>query len=480
MSFDVRSHLKLANVVPALLLLAAVVIPALAASASPKGFLAGQALLMLIVGFSVLLLKPQWIYAAYAFVLGAIPFALVPGAGQPMVLVLAVMVWGALLTHPIAETRTNPLEVAVALLVVTSLAAMAVTATGMDYYVEFVKWLVATSLVFALFRLDRRDLRLFGLAYSYGVGLAAAFALAMFFLDKAGSMMNHLTFLGYGRTGTIGTHLRFYIVENTTVVRLTGTYVDPNAAGIFLFVGLAMSLSLLRGWQRFIIAGLIAAAIVSTLSRSAIFSTVVAVVVFLLFQKMSTGMRLSIIATGIVGAFGALSVRTVHDRIFRSFSSTDKGSSDRAEALSNFIPSMHGNWLFGRGWGAPEFTDEIVGYQTNYVANSPLLTIYRGGIFTGLAFILVLVIGVVVAHRNMRKSPWESGVIGAAFIGFVLVALQLDFPIVTHAPMTMVFSVFLVFLVANLTNRPDEDDSEPETIGGPARTADVGGVVAGG
>ena len=29
-------------------------------------------------------------------------------------------------------------------------------------------------------------------------------------------------------------------------------------------------------------------------------------------------------------------------------------------------------------------------------------------------------------------------------------------------------------------NRPDEDDSEPEAIGGPARTADVGRVVAGG
>lgn len=463
---DARSRLKLVNVVPALLMLGAVVVPLLAASADSKRQLAGLALLVLIAGFAVVVLEPRWIYASYAFVLGAIPFALTPGAGQPVVLVLAVMVWGAVLTHPIAQTRTSRVEIAVGLLVVTSVAAMVMTADGVAYYVEFAKWLLATSVVFALLRLDRRDLRLFGVVFSYAVGLGATFALGMFFLDKAGSSMNRLAFLGYGSTGTIGTHLRFYVVENTTVVRLTGTYVDPNAAGIFLFVGLALSLTLLAGWRRLLIGGVIALALLATLSRSNIFSVVVAVVIFLLFQLMSTGKRLFIVLASIIGAAGALRVPTIYNRIFRSFSSSDKGSRDRADALAHFLDSMKGNWWFGRGWGAPEFTDEIVGYKTNYVANSPLLTIYRGGIFVGLAFALVLTAGAVVAHRNMRKQPWESGVIGAAFIGFSLVALQLDFPIVTHAPMTMVFSVLLVFLVVNLTNKPAEDSVTPADVRG--------------
>jgi polysaccharide biosynthesis protein PslJ len=456
MRSQVRRRRWMVTVIPGLILLAAAVFPVFAASPVRAGQLAGFCLFWLIIGFAVVILEPRWIYAASAFVLGAVPFAVIPGVGQPVVLVLAIMVWGAVLTHPVAETRTSPVELAVGVLVLASLESLAATADGPAHYIQFIKWLVATSLVFALLRLDRRDLRMFGVVFSYAVGLGAAFALGMFFLDKAGTSMGYLSFLGYGRTGTIGTHLRFYVVENSTVVRLTGTYVDPNAAGIFLFVGLALALSMLRGWSRLIVAAVIGCALVVTLSRSAIFSGVVAVLIFVLFQRMATGKRLFVVAAAIVGAAAMLSVPAVYNRIFNSFSASDKGTNDRADALSNYLDAMTGHWWFGRGWGVPEFTDEVVGYNTNYVANSPLLTVYRGGIFAGIAFLLVLIAGVVVAHRHMRKQPWESGVVGAAFIGFVLVALQLDFPVVTHAPMTMTFSVLLVFLVANLTNRPDE------------------------
>ncbi|MDY6811323.1 MAG: O-antigen ligase family protein [Actinomycetota bacterium] len=410
---------------------------------------AGFALLFLVVGVAVTVLNPRVIYASMAFALGAIPFGVLPGAGQPIIFLLAVAVWGAVLTHPIAQTRTSPLEFTVFALVVASLISVVVTADGAAHLIEFAKWLLATSLVFALLRLDYRDLRLFGVAFVHGVGAAAAFALGVFFLDKAGTTLNHLAIIGYGRTGTIGTHLRFYVMDNSTVVRLTGTYVDPNAAGIFLLVGLALAVAMLRGWHRLVLGGVIVSALIITLSRSAIFTVVVAFVLLLLFQKMSLDKKAAALAASIVTAAGLMTVPAVYSRIFDSFSSSDKGTADRADALANYGDAMTGHWWFGRGWGIPEFTDEVVGYQTNYVANSPLLAIYRGGLFVGAAFLAVLVVGAVLAYRRSRCEPWENGVIGAAFVGFALVGLQLDFPVVTHAPLTMVFSVFIVFLIAN-------------------------------
>ena len=409
----------------------------------------GIALVVGIVTVTVALLHPNLIYWSFAFILGSAPFALVPGLGLPAVLVFAVLVWFALLTHPIAETRTSVLEFAVGVLVITSIVSVAMTTAGTQHIIEFGKWLLATSLVFALLRLDRNVLRKFGQVFAVGTFVGASFAVAVFFLDKAGTTLNYLSAFGYGRTGTIGTHLRFYVMESSTVVRLTGTYVDPNAAGIFLLVGFALAVALLRGWARLVTAPVILGALIITLSRSAIFSVVVAVLLYLMFQHISTGRRLAIIGASIVGSAVALAVPAIYSRVFDSFTSEDTGASDRADALANFTRLLGGDWWFGRGWGVPEFTDEVVGWKTNYVANSPLLTVYRGGVFTGIAFVAVLVAAAVLAYRNCRKSPWESGIIGAMFVGFALVSLQLDFPVVTHAPMTMAFSVFLAFVVAN-------------------------------
>ena len=428
----------------------------------------GAGLLVAVCGLAGVVWHPRIVYGALAFVLGAIPFGVLPGIGIPMVLIFGVAFWAALLTHPITETRTSGLEVAVVLLVVTSLAAFIMTADSTVHYFEFAKWLLATSLVFGLLRLDRADLRTFGVVYAYGVGLAAAFGLAVFVFDKAGSSLDYLSVIGYGQTGVVGTHLRFYVADNSSVVRLTGTYVDPNAAGIFLLVGFALSVALLRGWQRLLMAALIITALVVTLSRSALLSVVVGVVLFVLFQRMTTGRRLAIVVAAIVATSAALSRPTIYSRIFTSFSSTDKGSVDRAKALADYPSAMSGTWWWGRGWGAPEFTNEQIGYKTNYVANSPLLSVYRGGIFVGIAFVLILVVGAVYAYRNARRSPWESGVTGAMFVGFSLVGLQLDFPVVTNASMAMAFSVLIAFVAANPIERPPRaDDPAPESTHSP-------------
>lgn len=434
----------------------------------PRGKLVGIGLVVLVIGFAVTVLHPNLIYYSFAFVLGAVPFAVVPGLSKPVVLVLAVALWAALLTHPIVESRSSMVEFTVGLLGITSLLSLTMTTAGMVHIIEFAKWALATSILFVLLRIDRRVLRRFGQVFAIGTFFGAAFALGVFFLDKAGNTLNYLSVIGYGRTGTIGTHLRFYIVDNSTVVRLTGTYVDPNAAGIFLLMGFGFAVALLRGKVRLIMAPVILGALIITLSRSAIFSLLVGFILFFIFQRMSTGFRLGMIGAAILGIAGALSVPAIHSRIFKSFGASDTGANDRADALRNFTNMMSGHWLFGRGWGVSEFTDEVAGYQTNYVANSPLLTIYRGGIFTGLAFVAVLIAAAALAYRRSRQSPWESGVLGALFVGFSLVGLQLDFPVVTHAPMTMAFSVFLAFVSVNPVepqDAPDVDRRASEATG---------------
>lgn len=444
--------------------LGAIVVGMLFGASGGPAQLLGIALTGMVAGIAVTLASPMAIYVSLAFVLGGIPFAVIPGVG-PAILVLSLAVWAAALTHPLSNIRTHALEVVVGLLILVSFASMVMSAVNFTHVAEFIKWAIASSLIFPLMRLSKPELRTFGVAYAIGATVGGGFSFFLFLFDKSGTLIGYLSPIGYGVAGTIGTTLRFFEVGNTAIVRLTGTYVDPNAAGIFLFLGLALAIALMRGWIRVFCAAVIGVALLVSLSRSAIFSVIVAVIIYLLFQKLTTTARFGVVLAGLVGTVGALAVPAVNARIFNSFASSDRGTDDRAEALANFIPSMSGNWWFGRGWGAKEFIDEVAGYQVNYVANTPLLTIYRGGIVVGLVFLALLVVGIVTAYGTMRRGPWESGVIGAGFIGFTIVALQLDFPVVTNAAATMMFGIMLVMLARNpiragddrITHTPGDD-----------------------
>ena len=457
-------RLSVAVSVVAATVIACVAIGALFGAGDKMGAKLGFVLLILVAGGAGVLLQPNWVYCSLAFVLGAVPFAMV--LGHPMVQILGVAVWGAILTHPIQETRTSWLEIAVAGLVLTSVVSIIVTGHGMRDILEFSKWLLATSIVFALLRLDRSHLRLFGMTFVWAVWLGAVFAIGIFFFDKPARTLDYLAVIGYGRDAVTQTHLRFYEYGDSRVVRLTGTYVDPNGAAIFLLFGFALSVALLRGWPRIMTSSVMLMALIMTLSRGAIFSLLVAVFLYLLFQRMSTGLRLGILTATVASAAAAMTVPRIYERIVTSFSHSDKGTMDRVAALKSYLHDMVGGWWFGLGWGRLEFIDPVVGYRTNYVANSPLLSIYRGGIFLGIAFVLVLVAGAVLAYRNARRSPWESGVIGAVFVGFALVGLQLDFPVVTIAAVTMAWSVLIVLLSANpiLPDDPPGPDGEPEDV----------------
>jgi polysaccharide biosynthesis protein PslJ len=204
---------------------------------------------------------------------------------------------------------------------------------------------------------------------------------------------------------------------------------------------------LLKGWRRTILVALFVIAILLTLSRAATFSVLGGVVFVLLFHAMQVRHRQIVIGAIGVAVLAALATPQVRSRVFSSFGSEDVGSSAREDALANYPKVMSGHWAFGLGWGRQEFKNGADGFTLNHVANAPLLTVYRGGILAGLLFVAVLVIGCVMAYRALRSPSLPAAMLGGVFICFCVVALQLDFPVVTIPSVTMMFSVFLVFLV---------------------------------
>ncbi|GAB2642160.1 hypothetical protein GCM10027169_07920 [Gordonia jinhuaensis] len=414
------------------------------------GLLLGVMATLGIAAVAVAILSPRWIYALLGFLMACLANASIPGAGMSFGFVLTLLAWVAVLTHPVTHKRIHSMEIAVLALVIASFVATLVSAQNKHDVKLFLTWTVATSLVFLLLRLSSRDLLLFGRAFTLGTVAAALFGLFMLAFDKQGTLLNHLWFLGYG-TGpdSGGTNLRYYLgADGTQAVRLSGTYIDPNAGGIFLFIGLGLSLALYRGTTRVVFSVVIAVAMLATLSRSAIAATVVAAIILVLFHRMRTASRTNLVIGMVVCAAAALSVPTVAERLLSSFGSSDKGSADRGSALAEYPSQMAGHWWFGRPWASPEFVDAKVNYQTNFVANSPLLSTYRGGVFVGLAFTAVLIVGILVAARRVRHRRFEVALLGAGFISFAITALQLDYPVVTLTPVTAVFSMFIAFMVA--------------------------------
>ncbi|WP_245865710.1 O-antigen ligase family protein [Rhodococcoides kyotonense] len=422
------------------------------------------ALVGLAVGAYIGLRHPTYLTRTLAFSLGALPFGYLPGVHAPLVFTLGFSVVLASVIHRTGVSRVTYGEMAVITLIVTSALSVVATGSATVDYTEFGKWLVSTLVVVSLLRLPRRELELFGRIYVYAASLAAAFAVVILAGDPSGKLIGYLSPFGYG---TEEDSARRVYTGGTTTVRLAGTYIDPNAAGIGLFVALMLCVLLIRGRTRWALSALLFGAIVLTLSRAALFSVVFGVVLMLLFQTMRTRDR-AVIIGGFFAAFvAALSIPTVRSRVLSSFGSGDAGSSARGDALVDFPGHMAGHWLFGLGWGRTEFKDPGSAFEVNYVANAPLLSVYRGGILAGLAFVAVIVVGAIIGYRCLRSKNWEHGFIGGGFIGFSVVALQLDFPVVTIPATTMAFSVLIVFLVVAwekaTDNVPDDRSRGPLT-----------------
>ncbi|OZF07619.1 hypothetical protein CH300_06640 [Rhodococcus sp. 15-1154-1] len=430
------------------------------------GKLGAFALVGLTVGAYIGLRHPLYLTRALAFSLGALPFGYVPGVHAPLVFTLGAAVILASVIHRTAVTRVTVGEMAVIALIVTSAISVFATAGTTVDYAEFGKWLVSTLVAVSLLRLPREELELFGRIYVYSASAAAAFALVILVADPSGRLIRYLSPFGYG---TEEESTRFVYTDGAATVRLAGTYIDPNAAGIGLFVALMLCVLLIRGRLRIALSLLLFGSIVLTLSRAALFSVVFGVLLMLLFQNLRARERVAIIGGFALAFVGALAVPTVRNRVFSSFGSGDAGSSARGDALVDFPGHMAGHWLFGLGWGREEFKDPGTAFDVNYVANAPLLSVYRGGIFTGLAFLAIIVVGAYLGYRCLRSRNWELGFIGGGFIGFSVVALQLDFPVVTIPATTMAFSVLIVFLVLAREKATDNlpDDGESPAFSSP-------------
>jgi hypothetical protein len=402
------------------------------------------ALLGLTVAVYIGARHPLWLYWCLAVALGALPFGYFPGVHLPLTFGLGVAVLLAALLHPTAESSLSRIEVAILLLVLASAVSVVVTGRTVADFVEFIKWSVSVLMVIALLRLSRDNLARFGRIYVYASAAAAILALIILANDPDGRLIRYLKIVGYGREKEA---TRYVYSAAGKTVRLAGTYIDPNTAGIGLLVALMICFIVLNGWVRTIVAMLFLVAILLTLSRAATFSALSGVVLVLLFHTMHARHRRFIFGAVGVVIVAALATPQVRRRVFSSFGSEDVGSSAREDALANYPHQMAGHWWFGLGWGREEFKSGATGFTLNHVANAPLLTVYRGGIITGLIFVAVLVIGGVMAYRTLRSSSLAYAALGGVYIAFCVIALQLDFPTVTIPAVTMMFSVFIAFLI---------------------------------
>jgi hypothetical protein len=409
-------------------------------------------ILAMIVGVYVGLRHPLWLYWGLAVVMGAIPFGYLPGVHVPLYLLFAAGALLAALIHPTERSKLSRLEVAVLLLILA--AGLAMVATGVSLYsmMAFARWTIATLLIIGLLRLSRENLAKFGRIFVCAATVNALAGIAMATVDQEQRLLKPLKIFGYGIGAELrqNTALYVYSDEGSTIgrtIRLGGTWVLPNSAGFCLTVAMIMCLVLFRGWARASMSAILLIAVLLTLSRGTLFSLAAGLLLVFLFHSMRARDRQ--IAIGVVGlvAAGAFLTPMVRDRVLASFASDDKGRSDRVEALQNFPHQMSGHWIFGVGWDRPEFRSGQAAQSFNYVSNAPLLTVYRGGIITGLLFVTVLVIGCVMAYRAMRSPSLPNAVFGGLFIGTAVVYMNLQQSVVDMPVMALQFSVLLAFMV---------------------------------
>ena len=402
-------------------------------------------LAVLIVGVYVGLRHPLWLYGGMAIAIGFMPFGYFPGVHVPLYLPFAAGAVLAAAVHPTDRKGLSPLEVTVLALVVTSGIAMLVNAKNLVDYGEYVKWTIATLVIVALLKLSPDNMAKVGRCYVYAATANALFGILFVTVDRNNRLMKIFDPFGYGRADTA----RFVFSDEgqTKQLRLGGLWVDPNAAGIGLVVAFSLALVLLSGHMRVLVTLILAAAIGLTLSRAALFSVVVGIVLVFLFHTMRARDRQ--VMLGLIGLAAVVAMLTppIRNRLLMSFGSDDTGSSARMDALRAWPGQMAGHWVFGLGWGRREFKDGVYAFQLNFVANGPLITIYRAGVIVGALFILMVLIGCYLSYRAIRSDSFWEALYGGCFIGFTVVALQLDHPIVTTPQSTVAYSFFVAYLV---------------------------------
>jgi hypothetical protein len=397
---------------------------------------ATAAVLGLAVAAYVGVVHPLSVFVGLAAVIAFAPFVHVPGTPVPILLVLSVGVWLSLPSIPGVKFRPGAPELWLALLAGTALLSLVATGISPTSLTEYVAWLAATSIVVPIRLLPDQARRSVMRGFVAGAGAAAALGILLVRIDPDGQLLGRLSFAGY----TDARGAQYVPLAHGPVTRLTGTYVEPNIAGLVLAVGVVLAVVALRGTLRVVVAAVIGLALVLTLSRSALATVVVAGV--LVVMRVGGRQRIGLLGAGAAAAVALVSIPAARDRLLESFGPSDTGTMARVQALQDFPQLIEGHWLWGLGWAREEFRDPVVGRLVNYVANTPLITVYRGGIVLGLLVVLILVI-LVLRSWLAARGAFEEAVLCCTVIAFVLVALQLDFPVALQYPATALFSLLV-------------------------------------
>jgi polysaccharide biosynthesis protein PslJ len=388
---------------------------------------------------------PFSIFVALAVVLGVAPYMHIPGTPIPMLLALAASVWVALAFLPGLDTRPGWCELWIVVLALLALMSVLASDPSGRAFVEYAAWIVATAVVVPvrLLPAERRATMVRAFVVSSAVGSVLGV------LIRSGAprgLLEVLSSVGYNP----GRNVQYVFGLESATERLSGTFLEPNIAGLILAAGLLLAVAYFRGTIRVILVLVIGSGLLLTLSRASIATAVVAAVLVVL---RSPARRASVFGAGLLAVFVALAIPIVRTRLLGSFGPNDFGAVARQLALREFPQTMQGHWVWGLGWDREEFRSRSVGQIVNYVANGPLVTIYRGGIVLGAVVIVLLVVLVLRSWLAAHRS-FEDAVVCCAVIGFILVAMQLDFPIVLQAPATTVFSFLVALSLAPMAPDP--------------------------
>ncbi|MGV9669288.1 O-antigen ligase domain-containing protein [Gordonia sp. NPDC003504] len=418
-----------------------IVLGALLAGSTPSQL--AFVLVILIVAAYVGLAHPTWLLWVLAIVVACLPAGYLPGVHLPLIFAMTSAVLLATVIHPIENRSLQPLDWMLIVFTLCAIPSVALTMNGLVDIVEYAKWSTAVLLIVALRRLPLAQLATFGRVFVGATAVSGLIGIAMLTVDTSGKTFTLLSPFGY----TAESAGRFVYSGTSVTARLSGTFIDPNAAGIGLLAAVMICPLVFRGRSRWLLMALLLACIAGTLSRAALFSVVVGVILMLLFHTMS-GRARGIIAGSIVGGLIVLAaIPASRHRIFSSFGSGDTGSSARGDALRDYPGNMAGHWLVGHGWGIAEFKDPSLAFTINYVANAPLLSIYRAGLLVGIVFTIVMLYCCYLAYRCLRQSRWEPAFFGGCFIGFFVLGMQLDFSTVTIPVSVTDLSVMIAFIV---------------------------------
>ena len=420
--------------------------------------LLGAAALLILAGLTWLVFqRPFLVVLITVFVLAATPSLQVPKLDVGVAVPLALLSLAARFTGRWEFRSPRWAETSILVLVAMSFFAFLGNHVNGAAVKDFAEWSTMSLLIVPLTALRAGELITAGRTYAFGAGLGAAIGLGLRLGDPSGHELGRLTILGYTPDG-----LRNYIPGSNGqlgILRLTGPYLDPNIAALLMTFGLMLALALLRGVTRLALCAVLVAAIALTFSRAGLAAVVVAVLVLLVIGRFPRAPRLWLTGFAALGAVAVLAVPDVRIRLLNSFGSSDAGTQTRTAALEHFPSAMSGHWILGYGFGTPQLVNGAAAALNvaTVPANAALLPTYRDGVVAGLLFVVILVIALVRATRLLRHGTLRGAALGAGAIGLVLVAFQLDIPIVTLLPAVAMFSILLAFLDCPLLLSVAED-----------------------